>query len=197
MADDPRTTGSPTGGRGIPSPATPHYKTTPDPYNGPTGIDHGHGTYDTNAGNFQPPPVPSGSGNGGKTSVDTHPMEVFADNMDQLVGPIRQAMDRLHPVDIHAGAFYHANTIRTNLNGPNGDGGQKAKLAAVLDSLSEGVTDIARGTRELVAKYNQVHDASLVKATDLQTAMQSAQADFQGLAKATGSSAPPATNTTG
>ncbi|WP_217553908.1 hypothetical protein [Streptomyces sp. GbtcB6] len=179
---------------GHPAPGAPPVKTTPDPYSGPTHIDPGHGTVDPNSGKFQPPSVPSGSGSGSKTQVDTQPMEVFASNMEQLVDPVQRALDRLHGIDVHAGAFYDGNVIRKDLNGANGDDGLKKKLGDVLHDLTEGLTDIAKGVRDIAGQYSKVHDASVVDVSDLTKAMQPAQSDFDALAKDNG--ATPATGST-
>ncbi|MER5525672.1 hypothetical protein ABT075_13830 [Streptomyces sp. NPDC002677] len=179
------------------SPTAPPVKTTPDPYTGPTHIDPGHGTVNPDAGKFQPPPVPSGSGSGSKTQVDTAPMEVFASNMEQLVDPVRRALDRLDGIDVRAGAFYDANVIRKDLNGPNGDDGLKKKLSAVLHDLTEGLTDIAKGVRDIAGQYGKVHDASLVDVSDLTKAMQPAQADFEALSKDNGGSGTPSSTSSG
>ncbi|MFD8820501.1 hypothetical protein ACFV23_55775 [Streptomyces sp. NPDC059627] len=180
---------------GHPAPGTPPVKTTPDPYSGPTQIDPGHGTVNPDAGKFQPPAVPSGSGSGSKTQVDTQPMEVFASNMDQLVDPVQKALDRLGGIDVHAGAFYDGNVIRKDLNGPNGDDGLKKSLMAVLHDLTEGLTDIAKGVRDIAGQYSKVHDASLVDVSALTKAMQPAQADFDALAKDDGGSTTPSSGT--
>ncbi|WP_329138184.1 hypothetical protein OG552_29870 [Streptomyces sp. NBC_01476] len=133
--------------------------------------------------------MPTSGGPGGTTSVDTDALDLFATNMDALVQPVQNAVTYLQGnVDVRAGAFYHGNTIRTNLNGTNADGGLKKSVGSVLGDLVQGITDIASGVRALSAKYKSIDDDSVVKATDLQTYMQSAQGDFNALIKDAGGS---------
>jgi hypothetical protein len=168
----------------------PTYQKDPVPYSGPTQVTPDHDTFTDTTGTFVPPKVPTGGGSGGKkTAVDTDALDLFAKNMDALVKPVQDAVTYLQDnTDVRAGAFYHGNTIRTNLNGPNADGGLKKAVGSVLSDLAQGITDIATGVRAISAKYKSIHDDTVLKATDVQTYMQKAQGDFDGLVKDGGGS---------
>jgi hypothetical protein len=161
-----------------------------DPYSGPTQVTPSHDTFDGTNGKFDPPKVPTGSGSGGKkTAVDTDALDLFATNMDALLKPVQDAVTYLQDnTDVRAGAFYHGNTIRTNVNGPNADGGLKKAVGSVLSDLAQGITDIATGVRAISAKYKSIHDETVLKASDVQNYMQQAQADFDAVVKDGGGS---------
>jgi hypothetical protein len=166
--------GDPTPSRGGPRPA-PHVA---QPYSGGTTVPAGQGTYD-NTNPLQVPRVPtsSGSGNGG-TSVDTNPMDVFADNIDQLITPTKTASTTLDAISVQPGAFYHANQMRTTVNGPNADNGLKEQYIKTLSDLGQGLADLRDGVRQMSAKYTTIEDANTMTATDFQTDMASSQGDF-------------------
>src|SRR4051812_16834352 len=69
---------------------------------------------------FVPPPVPGGDGHNG-TSVSTPSLDLFATNIDLLIQPVRDVAAALTDVSVAPGAFYHANVMRTSVNGPNAD----------------------------------------------------------------------------
>ncbi|SEO99392.1 hypothetical protein [Actinacidiphila rubida] len=168
----------------------PTYQKTPVPYGGPTQVTPDHDPFNDTTGTFVPPKVPTGGSAGGKkTAVDTHALDLFATNMDALVKPVQDAVAYLQEnTHVRAGAFYHGNTIRTNLNGPNDDGGLKKAVGLVLSDLAQGITDIATGVRAISAKYKSIHDDTVLNATDVQTYMQAAQGDFDNLVKDGGGS---------
>jgi hypothetical protein len=127
-----------------------------------------------------PPPVPGGSGKAGrKTSVDTPSMELFADNMDKLAEPVKEAYQKLlHLQRVNPGAFYDGYALRQVTCGANGDGGLQAKYLKMLNDLGTGLGDISHGMRQLSQKYKTVEEESKMTAEDLNNAMQSAQSDF-------------------
>ncbi|MFG2887807.1 hypothetical protein ACGFYV_36990 [Streptomyces sp. NPDC048297] len=136
--------------------------------------------------------MPSGGGKGsGHTSIDTPSMELFAANMDKLIEPVQAALDGLSDVSVAPGGFYHANLIRTNINGLNADGGLKASFQHVLSDLVQGLSDTRDTMKSLSVKYINIEDANKMKAADLQQAMQSAQADFDALNKDGGGGSSP------
>jgi hypothetical protein len=164
-------------------------ESSPEAYSGSTDVDSGLDTYSNTSGSFTPPNVPTADGPGSSTSVDTDALDLFATNMDSLVQPVQKAATLLSSdVDVRPGSFYHANVMRTNLNGANADSGLKKSVGTVLGDLAQGITDIAAGVRALSAKYKTIDDDTTVTATDLRTAMQSAQADFAALIKDAGGS---------
>ncbi|WP_329172974.1 MULTISPECIES: hypothetical protein [unclassified Streptomyces] len=161
-------------------PAPPAPKHTAEQYGGGTTLPPGQGTY-TNDTAFTPPAVPGGADGGKGTTVDTPSMELFADNIDKLIAPTQQAARKLDPVNTAPGAFYHADQIRTKVNGLNADAGLKAQYGKVLADLVQGLGDLRDGVRELASRYSTVEDANKMTSQDLQTAMQSANGDFSVL----------------
>ena len=128
------------------------------------------------------PPVPGGSGNGRRTSVDTPSMELFADNMDRLAGPVKQAYQQLLDLQrVNPGAFYDAYMLRQASCGTNGDSGLQNTYLKILHDLGQGLADISTGMRQLSAKYKTTEEEAKMTAEDLNKAMQSAQSDFTKL----------------
>ncbi|OIK26141.1 hypothetical protein VT52_017875 [Streptomyces malaysiense] len=138
---------------------------------------------------FSPPDVPGGSGDPGSgTSVDTPSMLLFADNIDKLIQPTRDAATELGKVQAEPGAFYHANRIRAKVNGPNADSGLKESYIRVFQDLARGLGDLRDGVEQLAQHYTTLEDAGRMKATDLQNAMQSTSSDFTSLVTDAGGS---------
>ncbi|MEV7393539.1 MULTISPECIES: hypothetical protein [unclassified Streptomyces] len=161
---------------------------TPQHYDGGTTIAAGHGSVPP-ASTFNPPNVPGGSGNPGSgTSVDTPSMLLFADNIDKLIQPTRDAAGVLQKVQVEPGAFYHANQIRTKVNGPNADAGLKEQYIKVFQDLAQGLGDLRDGVKALAQQYTTLEDAGHMKATDLQNAMQTTTSDFTSLVTDAGGS---------
>ncbi len=160
-------------------------------YDGGTTLPAGQGTY-SNDTPFSPPGVPGGKGGGKGTTVDTPSMKLFADNMDKLIAPTQAAAKKLDTVSTAPGAFYHADQIRTKVNGLNADDGLKAQYGKVLADLVQGLGDLRDGVRELASRYATLEDANKMTATDLDKAMQSANGDFSVLLTDSGGT-PPAT----
>ncbi|MFI7499925.1 hypothetical protein ACIBVL_15760 [Streptomyces sp. NPDC049687] len=126
-----------------------------------------------------PPPVPGGSGKGGKTSVDTPSMELFASNMEKLAEPVKQAYQKLAELQkANPGAFYDAYMLRQVACGANGDTGLQNTYLKILHDLGQGLADISSGVRQLSSKYTTVEEESKMTAEDLNKAMNSAQSDF-------------------
>ncbi|MGW1029003.1 hypothetical protein ACWD4J_35890 [Streptomyces sp. NPDC002577] len=126
-----------------------------------------------------PPPVPGGSGSGRRTSVDTPSMELFADNMDKLAEPVKQAYQKLLELHrVNPGAFYDAYMLRQVSCGANGDSGLQNTYLKILHDLGQGLADISSGARLLSQKYKTVEEESKMTAEDLNNAFQSAQSDF-------------------
>ncbi|MBF9072532.1 hypothetical protein [Streptacidiphilus fuscans] len=159
-------------------PKPPPYQ--PKQYGNGTSVPNGHGSY-SNPQPFTPPPVPSGGDGGKGTTVDTPSLDLFADNIDQLVDPVRKAQTALEGVSVEPGDFYHANKMRIDVTGPNADAGLKEQFVKVLGDLSQGLSDLSAGVRQLSAKYKTIEDANSASATDLQNAFQSTDGDFTSL----------------
>ncbi len=126
---------------------------------------------------FVPPPVPGGDGHNG-TSVSTPSLDLFASNIDLLIQPVRDVATGLDDVAIAPGAFYHANVMRTSVNGPNADAGLKKSYGDALSALVRGLTDLRDGVKGLSHKYATTEDANGMTAQDLADAFTTTTADF-------------------
>jgi hypothetical protein len=142
----------------------------------------------TNANPFTAPPVPGGKGGGQGTSVDTPSMTVFANNINALIDPVLKARAALEPIAVAPGTFYHADQIRTKINGDNGDAGLKAQYSAALEDLHKGLADLHDGVQTLAQKYKTIDDANGMKAQDLSNAMDKPTSDFGAMLQDTGGS---------
>ncbi|GAA4794609.1 hypothetical protein [Streptomyces ziwulingensis] len=137
---------------------------------------------------FVPPPVPGGDGQGG-TSVSTPSLDLFASHIDLLIQPVRDVATGLDEVAVAPGAFYHANVMRSTVNGPNADGGLKKSYGSALSALVRGLTDLRDGARTLSRKYATAEEDNSLTAADLADAMTSATADFNTMMTSNGGSA--------
>ena len=126
---------------------------------------------------FVPPPVPGGDGHNG-TSVSTPSLDLFATNIDLLIQPVRDVATALTDVSVAPGAFYHANVMRTSVNGPNADAGLKKSYGDALTALVRGLTDLRDGVKGLSHKYATTEDANGMTAQDLADAFTTTTADF-------------------
>src|SRR5262249_12078810 len=103
--------------------------------------------------------------------------------------PVNQAKKDLQTLESLApGAFYHANKIREEINGGNGDAGLKALYEKVLNDLANALTDLANGAKSLSKKYKTLDDAATMVAKDLSDAMDPANADFSTMMSDAGGS---------
>ncbi|MEW1773104.1 hypothetical protein [Streptomyces sp. NPDC086777] len=171
---------------------------------GATGDHHYHGGTDvlhvpgilTDLHPFVPPPVPGGDGHNG-TSVSTPSLDLFASNIDLLIQPVRDVATKLGDVSVAPGAFYHANVMRTTVNGPNADAGLKKSYGDALSALVRGLTDLRDGVRGLSHKYATIEDANGMRAQDLADAFTTTTADFNTMMTSNGGSGMTSTTGTG
>lgn len=126
---------------------------------------------------FVAPPVPGGDGHNG-TSVSTPSLDLFASNIDLLIQPVRDVASGLSEVSIAPGAFYHANVMRSTVNGPNADDGLKKNYGDALSALVRGLTDLRDAVRGLSHKYATIEEANNMTVQDLGDAFTTATADF-------------------
>jgi len=142
-----------------------------------------------------PPPVPGGAGNGKHTSVDTPSLDLFAQNIGQLIQPVSDALSGLHGVNVQPGAFYHADVIRSKIGGANGDAGLKNNYTLVLNDLKNGLSDLQTAVTQMSAKYKSTEDLNGMKVSDLQNDFDSASSYFNSMTSDNGgsgsASAPP------
>lgn len=140
-----------------------------------------------------PPKVPGGDGTG-NTSVDTPSLDRFVENIKSLLDPVNTLLTTIKGMPaVQPGAFYHADVIRANINGDNGDGGLKAKHRAVVTDLGNGLTDLHEAIHGLSLKYKSTEEANKGTADDVTRALNGAQTYFGGIiTDAGGSSGPPA-----
>ncbi|MEW2168010.1 hypothetical protein AB0912_34205 [Streptomyces sp. NPDC007084] len=153
-------------------------------YHGGTDVLHGPGIL-SDPHPFVPPPVPGGNGSNG-TSVSTPSMELFATNIGLLIQPVRDVADGLADVSIAPGAFYHANVMRTEVNGPNADAGLKKSYGDALSALVKGLTDLRDGVKQLSHDYGTTEEANNMTATDLATALGNTANDFNTMMTSNG-----------
>ncbi|WP_427924625.1 hypothetical protein [Streptomyces sp. cg40] len=153
-------------------------------YHGGTDVLHVPGILDDRY-NFVPPPVPGGNGHNG-TSISTPSMDLLASNVDLLIQPVRDAATKLNDVAIAPGAFYHANVMRTKVNGANADGGLKKSYADALSALVTGLTDLRDGVRSLSKHYTTTEEANKMSAHDLSDAFTTTSGDFNRMMTSNG-----------
>ncbi|MGW5651284.1 hypothetical protein [Streptomyces humi] len=145
---------------------------------------------------FVPPPVPGGDGHNG-TSVSTPSLDLFANNIDLLIQPVRDVATGLSDVAVAPGAFYHANKMRTTVNGANADDGLKKSYGDALSALVRGLTDLRDGVRGLSRKYATTEDANSMTAQDLADAFTTTTADFNTMMTSNGGSGMTTTTSSG
>jgi hypothetical protein len=139
-----------------------------------------------------PPKVPGGDGTG-NTSVDTPSLDRFVENVKSLVTPVNNLVTLLKTTaPVQPGAFYHADAIRANINGDNGDGGLKAKYRSAVTDLGSGLTDLHEAIAGLSAKYKSTEEANKGTADDVSRALNGASSYFGGIVTDTGGGGPPA-----
>ncbi|MBK6014466.1 hypothetical protein [Streptomyces sp. MBT53] len=153
-------------------------------YHGGTNVLHVPGILD-DRNNFVPPPVPGGDGHNG-TSISTPSMDLLASNVDLLIQPVRDAATKLNDVAIAPGAFYHANVMRTKINGANADGGLKKSYTDALSALVTGLTDLRDGVRSLSRHYATTEEANNMSAHDLSDAFTTTAGDFNRMMTSNG-----------
>ncbi|KUO17517.1 hypothetical protein [Streptomyces dysideae] len=151
-------------------------------YKGDKDVPSGHGTYH-NPAPTSAPPVPKNSGGGShETTVSTPSMEVFASNIERLIAPCQKAHQALKGVDVHPGAFFHANLMRSKISGGGGEaGGIKDAYTKILDDLADGLTDLCNGVRLMSKKYASTEEANEMTAKELDEYVHRAGSDFQAL----------------
>ncbi|MER6390601.1 hypothetical protein ABT236_19320 [Streptomyces sp. NPDC001523] len=165
----------------------------PHAYNGGTDVLHAPGIL-SDLHPFVPPPVPGGNGSNG-TSVSTPSMELFAGNIDLLIQPVRTVATALADSSVAPGAFYHANVMRTKVNGPNADAGLKKNYGDALSALVRGLTDLRDGVRLLSRNYGTTEEANSMTANDLADALGNTGADFNTMMTANGGTGTTGTGT--
>jgi hypothetical protein len=140
-----------------------------------------------------PPKVPGGDGKG-NTSVDTPSLDVFVENVKSLLTPVNDLLTTIKGMPaVQPGAFYHADVIRSNINGDSGDGGLKSKYRSVVTDLGNGLTDLHEAIHGLSLKYKSTEEANKGTADDVTRALNGSQSYFGGIiTDAGGSSGPPA-----
>lgn len=140
-----------------------------------------------------PPKVPGGNGSG-NTSVDTPSLDLFVKNVKTLLDPVNGLVTSLKSMHaVQPGAFYHADVIRANINGDNGDGGLRAKYRSAVTDLGSGLTDLHLAITSLSNKYHSTEEANKGTADDVSRALNGAQTYFGGIITDTGgSNGPPA-----
>jgi hypothetical protein len=144
-------------------------------------------------GNLIAPPVPSSSASSsGSTVVNTPSLDAFASNIGALINPVKDAYSKLLALPAVApGQFYQAYQIQNKVNGAQGSSGGSgtdltSSYTAVLNDLADGLTSIQTAAQQMSAKYTTTNDLNNMKASDLQTDLDSAQSEFGSMMSANG-----------
>lgn len=138
----------------------------------PTGPDY---TFNVND-----PLVPkAGADNKGNTAVNTNAMLVFANNIEQLIEPVKAAHQAVSAVDVRAGAFNRAYVLRNSISGDNQ---LTDSTLTVLNRVQEGLVDLAAAARKLAADYENTEELSKATTDDVGRYMTEVGADVRGLA---------------
>ncbi|MBC9730526.1 hypothetical protein [Streptomyces sp. TRM68367] len=126
--------------------------------------------------NVEAPPVPTGTGKGGRTVVDTASLDLFASNMLRLADPCKKAYTKVLNVQtVTPGSFYDAYKLGQAICG---DAGLQGKYLTFLHALGQGLADIATACQDLSRKYSTIEDENKMSADEVLSAMQPAQGDF-------------------
>lgn len=120
--------------------------------------------------------------------MSTPSLDVFARNIQSLLPPVKEAMDKLRQTRVAPGAFHHADEIRGRTVGPNGDGGLKEQMVKALGDVYSGLTAVGKGVAELSRTYSGAEEANRIKATDFQQFLDGARGDFAAMLKDSGGS---------
>jgi hypothetical protein len=137
-----------------------------------------------------PPPVPGATKTGGgSTAVSTPSLDLFATNIDLLIDPVSGLVDTLTNMKgVQPGAFYHADKIRGDVSGDNGDAGIRAKYLTACNDLSNGLTALREAIKTLSKNYKTIEDANKGTAQDVTKALNEAAGNFGGFVTAAGGS---------
>jgi len=147
---------------------------TAEEWKGDPNLPRGKGSY-YNLDPFTKARVPKGKGGSGTTSVDTPSMLLFASNCEQLIDPVKRAKLALKNVQVAPGAFFHANQLKSKVNG------LQSSLLVILDDLEDGLTDLCEGVRLLGKQYDTTEEQNKITAQELEEHMHGAISDFGAL----------------
>lgn len=138
------------------------------------------------------PKIPGGKSNSGTTSVDTPSLDLFATNVKALQEPVNALVKTLKGMTpVQPGAFYHADLIRTNISGDNGDGGIQAKYRTAVNDLGNGLVSLHDAVVTLSTKYKSTEEANKGTAGDVNKAFNGASGYFGGVVTDTGGTGSP------
>jgi hypothetical protein len=102
-------------------------------------------------------------------------MDVLANNLEQLIAPVKKCRETLKLLKVAAGAFHHAYEIRDKTSGA---GGLKEDYLKILDDLEDGLTSLCSGVRDMSKHYSLTEEANDMTAEELNQFMQGALKDF-------------------
>jgi hypothetical protein len=138
------------------------------------------------------PKVPGGKSASSTTSVDTPSLDLFATNVKALQDPVNALVKTLKGMTpVQPGAFYHADLIRQNISGDNGDGGIQAKYRTAISDLGNGLVSLHDAITTLSTKYKTTEDANKGTAGDVTKALNGASGYFGGVVTDTGGTGSP------
>jgi hypothetical protein len=144
--------------------------------NVPNDPNHDFGTQ----GQVPPPDVPGGHDTPGKgvTAVSTDAMKTFVSNLKQLNDPLQTSYTKLGTVDVRAGGFHEAFTLRDKIMG---DTGLAASTQKFIGNTRETLADIANAADALALKYTNAEDFNSMTGADLGTYVSELNGDINGL----------------
>jgi hypothetical protein len=136
-------------------------------------------------GDYTGPPVPHGH-----TKVDTASLDLFRRNIEALIQPVKDVLTELRESpSVQPGAFYHADLIRSKINGPNGDAGLRAQFILVLNDLLNALLDLAAAVKKLSDNYKSTEKLNGAKADDVSKIFNKVTTDFNALISDAGGTA--------
>lgn len=138
------------------------------------------------------PAVPGGGSAGSRNIVVTTPsLDLFAANIGELMGPVKQAWTQLGQLPaVAAGAFPEAYQILAKVSGihsgPSTIAGMVNDYQNVLNDLYNGLGKIQTATQQMSRTYTNIDQLNTMSATDLQNDLNDSQGYFSAMISANG-----------
>jgi hypothetical protein len=125
------------------------------------------------------PLVPVAQGGQGPTSeaVSTPSLRLFAENIGQLVQPVKDAMTHLSGMTpVAAGGFYQASAIKSNVNN-----GLQKDYGTILNNVAESLVDTQNAMLKLAKDYETDEEANTMKASAVTKVMDQVGTDISAI----------------
>lgn len=133
------------------------------------------------------PTSPRTTGGGAPTVVNTGALTTFANNIDQLITPVKTAQGKVFSMKpVAAGAFDKAWAISDAVTGGSSAGTSKAtplkeSMNQALIDLANGLGDLRDAVRHMATIYTTTDQLNGMNVADLQKALDKPAGDFSGL----------------